>query len=987
VAFDDVELYLIVGDDRSGNNLAPTPGFEDDTGWSTVANFAGTSFYRSTWGTASPHWGTHAYVISNHVYGYLLSNAILSAPGRQYVLSAWVRGELDAEDSEGYWRVRLYFYNSGGVEIGWQDVAYGGPGTLTTTWTQKYGLVTTPAGTASVRILLHNYMNSGWVAYDDVSLQPAYNLTYDYENRLTAVSGAAVATFTYDGDGNRVQATENNATTTYVGNYYEYFTQSPTVAPLKSGIACQDGATGSGYLMYSAENLFTRFVLHPPHPDNAEHFICVIYDGSTWEYDNNDAYYAFTPVDSDILVASVNFTNDTVTSLVGQDSVVNGIVSGYYSGDLTFTPNQYGGDSNPGEFGIGGTNFTPNRIWPAPINYGVACQDSATGSGYILYSAQNVFTRFAAHPPEGNNADHFVCVIYDGTNWKYDNNDNYFVFSPVDTDILVASVNFTNDTATNLAGQYSNQNGIALGYSSGDLTFTPNRYGGASNNGEFEIGGTYFKPNRPAIWPAPLNSGVACQDTATGSGYILYSAESVFTRFAAHPPDGANADHFICAIYTGGVWQYDNNNAYYTFTPAETDILVASVNFTNDTVTSLAGQNQSVGGIASGYYAGDLTFIPNQYGGSPNTGEFQINGTRFTPNQLVSERFYYYAGEQRIGMRVNGTLYWLLSDHLGNTSVTADANGVKISERGYKPWGEERSTSGITPTGYGFTGQHESAEIGLYYYGARWYDSYLNRWISPDSIIPDPGNSIDLDRYAYARNNPLRYKDPSGHLVCSDKHVAGEDCSDEGAGLWRFRNIVSTSGNWTREEKESIRQAVVAAGMKISTVGGGHTSWEAFERAYGHVTFTKSSEAGNYCQGGSGTVTCYSGTDVTSGLLVHELGHTFSWAHNLAPYERLEDADAQIVDDRGFWVTGTHPGGEFERTTLGYKSGGIPDMYHGPEDFNDWNSNVNNVARNEDYADMFENWVYHGFDYSPSAYNAGTYRDDWMTTNVAEFVR
>jgi YD repeat-containing protein len=48
-----------------------------------------------------------------------------------------------------------------------------------------------------------------------------YHLTYDAENRLTGVSGAASATFVYDGDGNRVKATFGSATTVYVGNYYE----------------------------------------------------------------------------------------------------------------------------------------------------------------------------------------------------------------------------------------------------------------------------------------------------------------------------------------------------------------------------------------------------------------------------------------------------------------------------------------------------------------------------------------------------------------------------------------------------------------------------------------------------------------------------------------------------------------------------------------------------------------------------------------------
>jgi len=40
-----------------------------------------------------------------------------------------------------------------------------------------------------------------------------YTLTYDAENRLTAVSGATTATFVYDGDGNRVKGTAGGMTT------------------------------------------------------------------------------------------------------------------------------------------------------------------------------------------------------------------------------------------------------------------------------------------------------------------------------------------------------------------------------------------------------------------------------------------------------------------------------------------------------------------------------------------------------------------------------------------------------------------------------------------------------------------------------------------------------------------------------------------------------------------------------------------------------
>lgn len=42
--------------------------------------------------------------------------------------------------------------------------------------------------------------------------------------------------------------------------------------------------------------------------------------------------------------------------------------------------------------------------------------------------------------------------------------------------------------------------------------------------------------------------------------------------------------------------------------------------------------------------------------------------------------------------------------------------------------------------------------------------SYLNRWAQPDSIIPDPSNPLDFDRYSYVRNNPINYVDPTGHF-------------------------------------------------------------------------------------------------------------------------------------------------------------------------------------------------------------------------------
>ena len=126
---------------------------------------------------------------------------------------------------------------------------------------------------------------------------------------------------------------------------------------------------------------------------------------------------------------------------------------------------------------------------------------------------------------------------------------------------------------------------------------------------------------------------------------------------------------------------------------------------------------------------------------------------------------YYYAGSQRVAMRVGTTLSYLFGDHLGSTSITADASGSVSGELRYLPFGETRYENGQTPTSFRYTGQREAAESGLYFYGARWYDSSLARFIQADTLIPSPGNFMAWDRYAYSIGNPLRYNDPSGHSV------------------------------------------------------------------------------------------------------------------------------------------------------------------------------------------------------------------------------
>src|SRR5689334_13388432 len=102
---------------------------------------------------------------------------------------------------------------------------------------------------------------------------------------------------------------------------------------------------------------------------------------------------------------------------------------------------------------------------------------------------------------------------------------------------------------------------------------------------------------------------------------------------------------------------------------------------------------------------------------------------------------YYYASASRVAIRVNGTLSYLLSDHLGSTGLATDSSGSKItgSDIRYTAWGEIRyplTKLNPGPSNYTYTGQYSDSYINLLWYGSRHYDPELGRFIQPDSIVP-----------------------------------------------------------------------------------------------------------------------------------------------------------------------------------------------------------------------------------------------------------
>ena len=78
-------------------------------------------------------------------------------------------------------------------------------------------------------------------------------LSYDAENRLTQVSGAVNETFKYNGDGQRVVATQGVTTTVYIGNYFEWKGSPSTMVKYYyaggTRVAMRTGTNAATYLM------------------------------------------------------------------------------------------------------------------------------------------------------------------------------------------------------------------------------------------------------------------------------------------------------------------------------------------------------------------------------------------------------------------------------------------------------------------------------------------------------------------------------------------------------------------------------------------------------------------------------------------------------------------------------------------------------------------------------------------------------------------
>jgi hypothetical protein len=132
-------------------------------------------------------------------------------------------------------------------------------------------------------------------------------------------------------------------------------------------------------------------------------------------------------------------------------------------------------------------------------------------------------------------------------------------------------------------------------------------------------------------------------------------------------------------------------------------------------------------------------------------------------------------------------------------------------------------------------------------YGARRYDPQIGRFLSPDTIIPDPSNPQSFNRYSYVSNNPLRYTDPTGHIQCGEV----SECTP--SDYQRYRNTIPSF-----EEQKQIEENINTTLIVGTVVWGGIVAAPVVAEAVPLVSAQTATTVGT-TGGTAGTAACGDG--------------------------------------------------------------------------------------------------------------------------------
>ena len=362
------------------------------------------------------------------------------------------------------------------------------------------------------------------------------------------------------------------------------------------GVVSQDRATGEGFIMYSKQEIDERFTDQKVYKGNADHFVNVRFHDGRWQYDTNDRYVDFEPASTDVLVASVDYSADKIKSLKGKNLQFNGIQLGFADGDLKFKANVWNGQKNYGDFGLTGTTISFHQNSESPVGFRRqlinASEQTEVGSliGQLKASGGDSETTFQVVGGDQNKKI------------KVDKNGNVFLADKID---------FKSQKSFHVLVEARNGDQVTVA--------------------EIVIN-VLDAPESDSVKLGNFGDGVAFNHRSIGESYIMYSIEDVHDRFTKRSPRDADAEHFIAVVHHEDSWHYEIKGRTVQFTPTDTDVLLAKIDFSDKSIEMLQGQNSKHEGIASGYASGDFKVMCSDWKGWSKHCRLQLSGSTLNLN-------------------------------------------------------------------------------------------------------------------------------------------------------------------------------------------------------------------------------------------------------------------------------------------------------------------------------------------------------------------
>ncbi|MFS0837392.1 RHS repeat-associated core domain-containing protein [Paenibacillus sp. 1P03SA] len=268
---------------------------------------------------------------------------------------------------------------------------------------------------------------------------------------------------------------------------------------------------------------------------------------------------------------------------------------------------------------------------------------------------------------------------------------------------------------------------------------------------------------------------------------------------------------------SGGVYEYDERDRLKKVTGA--DGTVTTYRYNGDGLL----YERSEKGTTTRYYYDDAGLLIR---------ESSVEGGQVKPQYQ-----YVYSSTGAIQARKSlsggGKLqYYTLNGH-GDVVGLYDSDGKLLNAYSYDIWGNPVTENETVPNPFRYSGEFWDNTTKLQYLRARWYDPNMGRFINEDTYEGELNNTLSLNLYTYVGNNPLKYRDPSGHKK------KGVDFS--------FATFLMEFRDWgTTELVEAWWEYEITDQEFLGAFGIEHITWEDATRGKGtgSITYEDKAEPG-----------------------------------------------------------------------------------------------------------------------------------------------